>query len=90
MRRNLGQSSLRRRRRPVDPMAAFDQLPAPLRQWMAQAARPWSAASAMRIWTKLQAKGLSQEDMLTSLAQAEAATLARDRQSIAFKQNSMT
>ncbi|MEM8654260.1 MAG: DUF6525 family protein [Pseudomonadota bacterium] len=89
MKRNLGQSSLRRRRRTGDPMAAFDDLPAPLRHWMAQAALPWSPWSVRRIWTRSQAKGLSAEEALLSLTQAEARTLARDRQSTQSKLNSM-
>lgn len=90
MNRNLGQSSLRRKRRARDPMAAFDGLPAPLRQWVAQAALPWSPTSVQRIWSKSRAKGLSAEEALISLTQAEARTLARDRQSTASILNSMT
>jgi len=80
MNRNLGQCSLRRKRRSGDPMATYDDLPTPLRQWLSQAALPWSPASARRIWLKSRAKGLSTEDTILSLSQAEARTLARDRQ----------
>ncbi len=90
MSRNLGESSLRRRRRAGDPMAAFDGLPPPLRQWLSEAALPWSPASVRRIWSKSRAKGMSPEEALLSLSQAEARTLARDRQSTAFKLNSLT
>jgi hypothetical protein len=90
MNRNLGQSSLRRKRRTGNPMAAYDALPAPLRQWVAQAALPWSPASVQRLWSKSRAKGLSPDEALLSLSQAEARTLARDRQSTVFKINSMT
>ncbi|MEW2918490.1 DUF6525 family protein [Ruegeria sp. ANG10] len=90
MRRNLGQCSLRRKRRSSDPMDAFDGLPAPLRQWLSEAALPWSPVSARRIWSKSRAKGLSSEETLMSLSRAEARTLARDRQSTAFKLNSQT
>ncbi len=90
MNRNLGQSSLRRKRRSVDPMDAFDGLPAPVRQWVAQAALPWSPTSVRHIWSKSRAKGLSAEEALESLAYAEARTLARDRQSTVFKLNSIT
>lgn len=71
-------------------MAAFDGLPAPLRQWLSQAALPWSPTSARRIWAKQRAKGLSPEEVLASLSLAEARTLARDRQSTAFKLKSQT
>lgn len=90
MSRNLGESSLRRKRRAGDPMAAFDGLPPPLRQWLSEAALPWSPASVRRIWSKSRAKGLSPEETLLSLSQAEARTLARDRQSTAFKLDSLT
>ncbi len=79
MNRNLGQCSLRRKRRSSDPMTAFDDLPPPLRQWLTQAVLPWSPASARRLWSKSRAKGLSPEEALASLSAAEAKTLARDR-----------
>ncbi|MEM6825589.1 MAG: DUF6525 family protein [Pseudomonadota bacterium] len=87
---NLGQTSLRRKRRSSDPMAAFDGLPAPLRMWLSQAVLPWSPASVRRIWSKSQASGLSQEETLLSLSRAEARTLARDRQSNNCKLTSRT
>ena len=90
MNRNLGQCSLRRKRRSGDPMAAYDDLPKSLRQWLSQAALPWSPASARRIWLKSRAKGLSPEDTILSLSQAEARTLARDRQSTFANLNTQT
>ena len=90
MTRNLGQCSLRRKTRSTDPMDTFDGLPAPVRQWMAQAALPWSPASVRRIWSKSRAKGLSEYEALVSLTQAEARTLARDRQSMVSKRTSMS
>ncbi|MEL6681246.1 MAG: DUF6525 family protein [Pseudomonadota bacterium] len=90
MSQNLGQCSLRRKRRSGDPMDAFDGLPAPVRQWVAQAALPWSPTSVRRIWAKSRAKGLSDDEALRTLAQAEARTLARDRQSTVSILNSMT
>lgn len=90
MKRNLGQCTLRRKKRAGDPMDAFDGLPQPVRQWVAQAALPWSPASVRRIWSKSRAQGLSDDEALLSLAQAEARTLARDRQSTVFKLNSMS
>lgn len=90
MNRNLGQCSLRRKRRVGDPMEAFDGLPAPVRRWVAQAALPWSPTSVRRIWSKSRAKGLSDAEALLSLAQAEARTLARDRQSTVSKLNTLS
>ena len=90
MNRNLGQCSLRRKRRGGDPMDAFDGLPQPVRQWVAQAALPWSPTSVRQIWSKSRAKGLSDDEALVSLTQAEARTLARDRQSTVSKLNSLS
>lgn len=90
MNRNLGQCSLRRKRRSGDPMQTFDSLPAPVRQWVAQAALPWSPTSVRRIWSKCRAKGLSDAEAVLSLTQAEARTLARDRQSTVSKLNSLS
>ncbi|WP_102226775.1 DUF6525 family protein [Acidimangrovimonas sediminis] len=47
---NLGSARVRKRRRSADPMAEYDRLPAPLRQWLAGAVLPWSARSAARAW----------------------------------------
>lgn len=86
---NLGQCSLRRKQRATDPMTAFDGLPAPLRQWLTEAVLPWSPNSVQRIWSKSRAKGLSPEDALNALTQAEAKTLARDQNSTSFICNSL-
>jgi hypothetical protein len=59
-------------------MRAFDALPAPLRQWMAEAALPWSPASCNRIWTRARKRGEDVEAVLDRLSRAEAACLARE------------
>ncbi|MCT8161852.1 DUF6525 family protein [Pseudoruegeria sp. SHC-113] len=74
--RNLA-STLPRRRRSVDPMRAYDALPAELRGWLAEAALPWSAHSAQRIWKQAVARG-GPSEALAALQRAEAAALARD------------
>ncbi|MDO6590020.1 hypothetical protein DS901_01580 [Loktanella sp. D2R18] len=79
MNRNLGDTSLRRKRRSVDPMRAYDALPTPLRKWLSQAALPWSPTSARKIWKRGQAQGLSADETLNLLCQAETRTLARDK-----------
>ena len=76
---NLGSTTLRKRRRAVDPMGTYDCLPPPLRQWLAGAALPWSPKSCKRIWDKARQKGQSPEDAITMLAAAEQKTLARDK-----------
>ena len=79
MTRNLGACSLRRKRRSVDPLQIYDTLPAPLRRWLSEAALPWSPASAKKIWARALANGMTQDEALAYLAQAEARMLARDR-----------
>ena len=90
MTRNLGHTTLRRKRRKGNPMEAFDALPAPVRQWMAQAALPWSPTSVRRIWSKSRALGLSDDEALALLARAETRTLARDQHATFFKRNSLS
>jgi len=79
VRRNLGATSLPRKRRAADPMRCYDALPGPLRLWLSQAALPWSPASAKRLWNRARAKGLSTEEALAALSAAENKTLLRDR-----------
>jgi len=90
MTRNLGSTSLRRKRRKGNPMETFDALPAPVRQWMTHAALPWSPTSVRRIWSKSRARGLSDDEALALLARAETRTLARDRHATFFKLNSLS
>ena len=82
MTRNLGETSLRARRRARNPMQTYNALPTPLRQWLAQASLPWSPASARKIWTRAQAKGLSLDEALAMLDRSETKTLARDKLAI--------
>lgn len=79
MNRNLGATTLRRKRRADDPMRSYDALPEPVRHWLSQAALPWSPTSARRLWKNARAKGLSTQDAIQALSRAEAHTLARDR-----------
>jgi hypothetical protein len=66
------------RRREGCAMRAHDRLPAPLRLWLKDAALPWSAESARRIWEREMRRG-GVEGALQRLAAVEAATLARER-----------
>lgn len=75
---NLGATSMRRRRRSSDPMRDYDTLPAHLRQWLAQAALPWSPASCRRIWRAAHAEGASIEDVLARLDRAERRAMSKD------------
>ena len=59
-------------------MDAYDRLPRDLRLWLSEAALPWSPKSALRIWSKSRAEGLSAEEILAELARLEMRMLARD------------
>lgn len=74
---NLGQVAQRLRHRAGDPMAAYDALPPVLRQWLSQAALPWSPASCLRLWKKARAAGADPEEALAALDRAEAGALRR-------------
>ena len=80
--RNLGATSLRRKRRKGDLMQAYDALPAPLGQWLSEAVLPWSPTSARRIWFRASAQGLSSQEALNMLSLAEARSLAKDRRAV--------
>ncbi len=75
---NLGATSLRRRRRRDDPMREFDALPPPLRQWLSEAALPWSPRSCRRIWQRARSEGEPVAQVLAKLDRAEADCLCRD------------
>jgi len=75
MKRNL---ATRLPRRTAGPMSAYDRLPATLRRWLAQAALPWSAASALRLWQDALRDGGSEAVALARLAAAESRLIARD------------
>lgn len=72
-------SSLTRRRRADDPMAAYDRLPPELRRWLAQAALPWSPRSALRLWRKsLSLHAGDTATALQHLSRVERERLGRD------------
>lgn len=77
MRRNIA-TTLRRRDDPR-PMDSYDRLPGELRAWLAQAALPWSPASALRLWQKgLREAGGDTARARARLDRAEAGLLRRD------------
>ncbi|MFT5626707.1 MAG: hypothetical protein ACI8Z0_003218 [Lentimonas sp.] len=76
---NLGYTALKKRRRAADPMVTYDRLPQPLRSWLAGAVLPWSPKSCKRIWEKARSNGLSVDDAIVVLTEAERKTLSRDK-----------
>ena len=75
---NCGDTRLKKKRRMHDPMQRYDRLPAPLRMWMSQAARPWSPESCFRIWQRAIREGATTEAALNKLNRIEQSLLARD------------
>ncbi len=72
-------TGLPRKRRAGRPMAEYDQLPPPLRAWLAGAALPWSPRSAKRLWRDaLRKTGGDQQQALALLSAAEQRRLDRD------------
>lgn len=60
-------------------MERYDRLPAELRQWLADAALPWSPHSALRIWNRLHHEcGGDIDAIRRRLERAEARMLAKD------------
>ena len=78
MRRNLGQTMLRRNRRQTDPMREFDQLPPSLRAWVADAALPWGPRSVRRAYQKALARTGDHNAALEELERLQARQLAKD------------
>lgn len=76
MNRNL--SAPRAHWRKTNPMSVHDRLPPELRIWLAGAALPWSATSALRIWHRALRESGCPKAALDRLHRAEAKTLARD------------
>ncbi|KAB7615790.1 hypothetical protein F9L33_03235 [Amylibacter sp. SFDW26] len=67
MNKNLGSTSLRGKKRVVNPVQSYDTLPAPLRVWLSEVVLPWPPKSAKRIWVKTLSKGENAEGALMAL-----------------------
>ncbi len=78
-RRNLGQTSLKRRVCKGDPMQTYDRLAPELRSWLSCAALPWSPASARRAFAAAMVRtGGDTTRALAQLDQLERSLLSRD------------
>lgn len=75
-------STLPARLRHGNPMAAFDRLPPGLRRWLAAAALPWSAQSALRLWRRALAETGCETAARRRLDAAEARLLAREAEAV--------
>lgn len=79
MRRNLVTSL---KSRSVSPMTRYDGLPPELRDWLAGAALPWSAGSALRVWQRAMAARPCPHHARACLCAVEAKLLAKDAPNI--------
>ncbi|WP_323766397.1 DUF6525 family protein [Marinovum sp.] len=64
---NSGKTSLRRKRRPGDPMRTYDSLPRELRLWLAAAVLPWGAQSVRRAYDRALARTGTTQSALREL-----------------------
>ncbi|WP_425394201.1 DUF6525 family protein [Aestuariivita boseongensis] len=78
MRRNTGNSHLKRKRRDGSPMHAYDRLPKELRDWVSSALLPWGAASVRRAYAKAYARTWDARLALRELDMLEARLVGKD------------
>jgi len=74
---NRGRTRLKSRSSP-DPMSDFDALPAPLRRWVAEAKRPWSARTVRKSYAKAFAKTGDESAALSELTCLQNKLIAKD------------
>lgn len=79
MGRNLGRTSLRKRRRAEDPMREYDRLPPVLRAWLSEAILPWRPQSVRRAYDRALAQTGNPDCALAELERLQARQLAKDR-----------
>ena len=78
MPRNLGATSLKRKRRAGNPMSDYDRLPSALRNWMAEAVLPWRARSVQVAYEKALARKGNEDMALKELDRLQDALIAKD------------
>lgn len=82
MTRNLGKTSLRRRRRANDPMREFDHLPPALRAWVADASLPWRAGSVKAAFEKALERTGDADMALQELDRIQSNLIAKDARKV--------
>lgn len=78
MTRNIGQTSLKSKRRCAHPMSEYDRLPANLRSWVARAVLPWRAQSVRLAYDRALARTGTVERALRELDSIQARLIAKD------------
>lgn len=82
MRRNRGNTTLRRRRRAENPMHEFDRLPATLRHWLAGAVLPWRPKSVHRAYNRALRRTADEAQAIEELDRLQHRLITRDAQRI--------
>ena len=82
MRRNIGETKLRKRRKQSDPMSDFDKMPIILRKWLNEAALPWGPKSVLRAYKKAFLRTGDSTLALADLDRVQKIQLSKDRSDI--------
>ncbi len=79
MKRNLGETKLRKRRGSSDVMSEFDKMPAILRKWLNEAVLPWGPKSVKRAYKKAFLRTGDPKLALNDLDRVQEILLSKDR-----------
>ena len=79
MRRNIGETKLRKRRKQSNPMSDFDKMPIILRKWLNEAALPWGPKSVLRVYNKALIRTGNSTIALADLDRVQKIQLSKDR-----------
>ena len=82
MRRNVGETKLRKRRRKSDPMSDFDKMPIILRKWLNAAALPSCPKSVLRVYNNAFLRTGDPTLALADLDRVQKIQLSKDRPDI--------
>lgn len=79
---NRGHTTLKGRRRDVDPMGEYDRLPSELRTWLASAILPWRPGSVRRTYAKVLARTHDTASALRELDRVEQRLITKDARKV--------
>ena len=82
MARNIGRTSLKRKRRNEDPMRDFVRMPAELRLWIATAILPWRPRSVQRAFERAVARTQDRSLALREIDMIQQRMIARDARKV--------
>ncbi|MEM6608087.1 MAG: DUF6525 family protein [Pseudomonadota bacterium] len=76
--KNLGSTSLKRKRRAADPMREYDNLPPELRAWLSTAILPWRPRSVQRSFERFYAQSKNKTSAILELDKLQHRRVAQD------------